>query len=108
MAKRENKKTRESQYVEILSKQGVTLAACSVLGFRFPDDMHAHGFHFDLMNADESVKRDWLLFDSMADGTAIVVLRGTEQADRIRAIAEQAGGTEYKVNLKQKKRAGHL
>lgn len=100
MAKKESKKTRESQYAEILSKRGVTLAACSVLGFRFPDDMHAHGFHFDLMNADDSVKRDWLLFDSTADGTAIVVIRGTEQADRIRAIAEQAGGTEYKPNLK--------
>lgn len=97
MAKRESKKTRESQYAEILSKQGVTLAACSVLGFRFPDDMHAHGFHYDLMNAHV----EYLLFDSMADGTAIVVIRGTEQADRIRAIAEQAGGTEYKPNLKQ-------
>lgn len=96
MAKRESKKTRESQYAEILSKQGVTLAACSVLGFRFPDDMHAHGFHYDLMNAHV----EYLLFDSMADGTAIVVIRGTEQADRIRAIAEQAGGKEYKPNLR--------
>lgn len=99
MAKKESKKTRESQYAEILSKRGISLVACSVLGFRFPDDMHAHGFHFDLMNADESVKRDWLLFDSTADGTAIVVIRGTEQADRIRAIAERLGGEEYKPEI---------
>lgn len=98
MAKKGSKKTRESQYVEILSKQGVTLADCMVLGFKFPDDMHAYGFHFDLMNAHV----EYLLFDSMADGTAIVViLRDAEKADRIRAIAEQAGGTEYKPNLKQ-------
>ena len=96
MAKKENKKTRESQYSEILSKRGVALAACMVLGFRFPDDMHAYGFHFDMMFADV----EYLLFDSMADGTAIVVIRGTEQADRIRAIAEKAGGKEYKPNLR--------
>ena len=98
MAKKESKKTRESQYAEILSKRGVALAACSVLGFRFPDDIHAHGFHYDLMNAHV----EYLLFDSMADGTAIVViLRDAEKADRIRAIAEQAGGTGYTPNLKQ-------
>lgn len=98
MAKKESKKTRESQYAEILSKQGVALAACMVLGFRFPDDIHAHGFHYDLMNA----RVEYLLFDSMADGTTIVViLRDAEKADRIRAIADQAGGTEYTPNLKQ-------
>lgn len=97
MAKKESKKTRESQYADILSKQGVTLASCSVLGFKFPDDMHAYGFHFDLMNAHV----EYLLFDSMADGTAIVViLRDTEKADRIRAIAEQAGGTGYTPNMR--------
>lgn len=99
MAKKESKKTRESQYAEILSKQGVTLADCMVLGFKFPDDMHAYGFHFDIMTEPHPI--EYLLFDSTADGTAIVVIRGTEQADRIRAIAEQAGGTEYKPNLKQ-------
>lgn len=97
MAKKESKKTRESQYTEILSKRGLTLAACSVLGFKFPDDMHAYGFHFDLMNANV----EYLLFDAMAYGTAIVViLRDAGNADQIKAIAEQAGGTEYKVNLK--------
>ena len=97
MAKKESKKTRESQYADILSKQGVTLAACSVLGFKFPDDMHAYGFHFDLMNAHV----EYLLFDSMADGTAIVViLRDAEKADQIKAIAEQAGGTGYTPNMR--------
>lgn len=100
MAKKESKKTRESQYVEILHEKGLTLADCMVLGFKFPDDMHAHGFHFDLMNAEASVKRDWLLFDSTQDGTAIVVLRSAEQAARIQAIAKRAGGNEYTPNLK--------
>lgn len=91
------KKTRESQYVEILADQNKTLAQCSVLGFRFPDESHAYGFHYGLMNAHV----DYLLFDSMADGTAVVIIpRESEQADRIREIAEQAGGNEYKTNLK--------
>lgn len=91
------KKTRESQYTEILAGRNKTLAQCSVLGFRFPDEAHAHGFHFDLMNNHV----DYLLFDSMADGTAVVIIpRESEQADQIRAIAQQAGGNEYKPNLK--------
>lgn len=98
---KERKKTREEKYTEIiLNKHGIALDSCTVLGFRFPDDIHAHGFHFDLLNADASVKRDWLLFDSTPDGNAIVVIRGTEQATRIREIAEQASGTEYTPNLK--------
>lgn len=96
MAK-QNKKTRESQYTEILAGRNKTLAQCSVLGFRFPDESHAHGFHFDLMNAHV----DYLLFDSTADGTAVVTIsKESEQAERIRAIAQQVGGTEYKPNLK--------
>lgn len=95
------KDTRAAKYGAILAQRGITLADCTVLGFRFPDDMHAHGFHFDLMNANETVKIEWLLFDSMPDGSAIVILSGTKQADRIREIAEQAGGKEYKPNLNQ-------
>lgn len=97
MAKKESKKTRESQYAEILSKRGVTLAACSVLGFRFPDDIHAHGFHYDLMNANV----EYLLFDAMAYGTAIVVImRDAGNADQIKAIAEQDGGIGYTPNMR--------
>lgn len=92
------KKTRESQYAEILAtRHEKTLAQCSVLGFRFPDESHTHGFHFGLMNN----RVQYLLFDSMADGTAVVIIpKESEQADRIRAIAQQAGGNEYKPNLK--------
>lgn len=100
MAKKESKKTRESQYAEILSKQGVTLAECTVLGFKFPDDMHAYGFHFDIMTEPKPIEH--LLFDAMADGTAIVVIRkDAGNADRIKAIAEQAGGTGFTPNLNQ-------
>lgn len=71
-----------------------------VLGFKFPDDIHAHGFHFDLMNAHV----EYLLFDSMADGTAIVVIKkdnwNPENPDIIKLVAERAGGIEYKPNLK--------
>lgn len=96
MAK-QNKKTRESQYIEILAGRNKTLAQCSVLGFRFPDEAHAHGFHYGLMSAHV----DYLLFDSTTDGNAIIVIpRESEQADRIRAIAQQGGGNEYKPNLK--------
>lgn len=91
------KKTRESQYTEILAGQNKTLAQCSVLGFRFRDEAHAHGFHYGLMNAHV----DYLLFDSTADGTAVVIIpKESEQADRIRAIAQQGGGNDYKPNLK--------
>lgn len=95
MAK-QNKKTRESQYTEILADRNKTLAQCSVLGFRFPDDTHAYGFHFDLMNN----RAGYLLFDATPDGKAVVMAL-PEQADRIREIAEQAGGKEYKPNLNQ-------
>ena len=91
------KKTRESQYTEILAGQNKTLAQCSVLGFRFPDEAHAHGFHYWLMNAHV----DSLLFDSTADGIAVVIIpEESEQADRIRAIAQQGGGNDYIPNLK--------
>ena len=91
------KKTRESQYTEILAGQNKTLAQCSVLGFRFPDEAHAHGFHYGLMNAHV----DYLLFDSTADGTAVVIIpKESEQDDQIRAIAQQGGGNDYKPNLK--------
>ena len=44
---------------------------------------------------------DYLLFDSTSDGTAIVIIpKESEQADRIRAIAQQGGGNDYKPNLK--------
>ncbi len=78
------KKTRESQYAEILAtRYEKTLAQCSVLGFRFTDESHAHGFHFGLMNN----RVQYLLFDSMADGTAVVIIpKESEQADRIRQI----------------------
>ena len=91
------KKTRESQYDEILAGLNKTLAQCSVLGFRFPDEAHAHGFHYGLMNAHV----DYLLFDSTADGIAVVIIpKESEQADRIRAIAQQGGGNDYIPNLK--------
>ena len=91
------KKTRENQYDEILDGLNKTLAQCSVLGFRFPDEAYAHGFHYGLMNAHV----DYLLFDSTADGTAVVIIpKESEQADRIRAIAQQGGGNDYKPNLK--------
>ena len=90
------KKTRESQYTEILAGRNKTLAQCSVLGFRFPDEAHAHGFHYGL-----NAHVDYLLFDSTADGTAVVIIpKESEQADRIRAIAQQGGGNDYKPNLK--------
>lgn len=91
------KKTRESQYDEILAGLNKTLAQCSVLGFRFPDESHAHGFHYGLMNAHVV----YLLFDSTADGIAVVIIpKESEQADRIRAIAQQGGGNDYIPNLK--------
>ena len=91
------KKTRESQYDEILAVLNKTLAQCSVLGFRFPDEAHAHGFHYGLMNAHV----DYLLFDSTDDGIAVVIIpQESEQADRIRAIAQQGGGNDYIPNLK--------
>ena len=90
------KKTRESQYDEILSGLNKTFAQCSVLGFRFPDEAHAHGFHYGLMNAHV----DYLLFDSTDDGIAVVIIpQESEQADRIRAIAQQGGGNDYIPNL---------
>lgn len=94
-AKKKDEKTREFQYSEILGKQGVALSACSVIGSRFSDATHAHRYHYDLMNA----HAEYLLFDSYLDGAVIVVAR-PEHADKIRAIAEQAGGTEYTPNLK--------
>ena len=91
------KKTRESQYDEILSGLNKTFAQCSVLGFRFPDEAHAHGFHYGLMNAHV----DYLLFDSTDDGIAVVIIpQESEQADRIRAIAQQGDGNDYIPNLK--------
>lgn len=99
MIKKENKKTIGSQYADILSRSGidgtpgVALAECAVLGFRFPDESHAHGFHYDLMEE----KAEYLLF-SATNNNAIVV---TRNADEIRDIAEQGGGVEYKPNLKQ-------
>lgn len=95
------KQTREQQYAEILSERGFELSKCTVLGFKFPDEAHAHGFHFDLMGATSEIKVEWLLFDSMADGTAIVILRSDKYAGFVRATAEQDDGTEYKPNLKQ-------
>lgn len=91
------KKTRESQYDEILVGLNKTLAQCSVLGFRFPDEAHGHGFHYGLMKAHV----DYMLFDSTADGIAVVIIpKESEQADRIRAIAQQGGGNDYIPNLK--------
>ena len=100
MAKKESKKTRESQYSEILSKQGVTLAECMVLGFRFEKESDVHIFHYRLMNAHV----EYLLFDGTADGTAIVVIKkdkwNPETPDVIKIIAEQAGGTGYTPNMR--------
>ena len=81
------KKTRESQYDEILSGLNKTFAQCSVLGFRFPDEAHAHEFHYGLMNAHV----DYLLFDSTDDGIAVVIIpKESEQAIKeIQALIHQ-------------------
>lgn len=92
-----NKKTRETQYTEILAKLNKTLAQCSVLGFMFRYVKHAHAFHFYLMENHV----EYLLFDLTENGNAIVVIaRESEQADKIRAFAQQADGIEYKPNLR--------
>lgn len=94
------KDTRAAKYGAILAQQGVTLAECIVLGYKFPDNAHAARFHFDLMGA--HIPK--LLFDGVND-TAIVIIKkdfwNPETPGIIDILAEQAGGKEYKPNLNQ-------
>lgn len=90
------KKTRESQYIEILAKcHNTTLAQCSVLGYRFASESRARGFHYELM----SNGAQYLLFDAVED-TAVVIVAGTKQAAQIRFIAKSCGANDYRPNLK--------
>lgn len=95
MAKKE-KKTRESQYDEILGFRGLTLKQCRVVGFAFPDEAKQHIFHFALMQSGIS----YYLYDGTADGKAIVIIgRDTSTEQAIKDLAGRMDGKEYQPNL---------
>lgn len=92
------KDSRAAKYGAILAQQGVTLADCIVLGYKFPDNAHVAGFHFDLMG----VHIPTLLFDGVGD-SAIVIIKpdpwNPETPGIIDILANQNAGKEYKPNL---------
>lgn len=103
MTKKHKGKTIGEMYAEILANPPLTgrwirplsLADVKIIGFTFCDDMHAHAYHFDLMN--ENVP--YLLFDAYANGKVNVILQDEFTAEEALRIALYYGGTEYKPNI---------
>lgn len=92
------KDSRAAKYGAILAQQGVTLADCIVLGYKFPDNAHVAASHFDLMG----VHIPTLIFDGMSDSAIVIIKRDPldpETPGIIDILAEKAGGKEYKPNL---------
>lgn len=97
-------KTTGDIYRDILSRvsmdgrwtEPLTMDDVTILGYRFPNDTHCHGYHFDLMNAHVP----YLFFDGYSDGRANVVFRnGDPSIQQARDIAAERGGEEYKPNM---------
>jgi len=95
MAKKE-KKTRESQYDEILGFRGLTLKQCRVVGFVFPDEAKQHIFHFALMESGIS----YYLYDGNNINAVIVIGRDTSTKQALQDLAGRMDGKEYQPNLR--------
>lgn len=80
-------KTMEAQYREILSRKGIDLDSCRVLGFIFPSTMGQELFHFCIM----AEKAKYVLYDGNGPSCNIIIGRD-EKTREIEDLALNNGG----------------
>lgn len=86
------KKTRESQYREILSQKGLRLEDCRVLAFTFPSEREAVHFHF------AGMRLNYYIFDGVGETVTIVADPGA--VDALTALALKCGGQRRTPSLR--------
>lgn len=82
------KKTRASQYENILTGKTVLIKDCEVLSFKFENEGKSHTYHFDIM----SEGMNPLIYDGPGDVVRMVVLKDSPNIERYHKIAEALGG----------------
>lgn len=93
----DKKKTRESQYNEILAERHNTnVARCAVVAFTFPNEGKQHGFHFALMQQ----KNTYYIYDGTENRAIVVMPRLDAEIRGVQALAAIYSGEEYTPNLK--------
>lgn len=80
-------KTMEAQYREILSRKGIDLDSCRVLGFSFSSFEEQSKFHYALM----AIKADYALYDGNGPLCTIIIGRD-EKTREIEDLALNNGG----------------
>lgn len=92
------KKTRESQYNDILQRwHNTNILKCSVLAFEFPGN-NAVSFHYDTLT--EHLRG--YIYDTVGDRVYMVLPKDSPMIPEIKRIAELYGGSEFIPNLRQK------
>lgn len=90
------KKTRESQYNDILQRwHDTNILKCTVLGFQFPENQIV-GFHYATLT--EHLRG--YIYDTIGDRVIMVLPKNSPMIPRIKQIAAKHSGDEYTLNLK--------
>lgn len=84
------KKTRLSQYTQILQEKGIKFSNNLIYGFRFKTLAESYAFHYALMTNHV----DYLLFDGATEKCKVFVTE--ENIENVRRYASQYHGEEYK------------
>lgn len=90
------KKTRESQYNDILQRwHGTNILKCDILGFVFPGNQIV-GFHYATLT--EHLRG--YIYDTIGYRVIMVLPKNSPMIPRIKQIAAEHNGDEYTPNLK--------
>ncbi len=90
------KKTRESQYNDILQRwHGTNILKCDILGFVFPGNQIV-GFHYATLT--EHLRG--YIYDTIGYRVIMVLPKNSLMIPRIKQIAAEHNGDEYTPNLK--------
>lgn len=88
----EKKKTRLSQYTNLMAEKGITFHGNILYGFKFNTLAESYAFHYTLMEN----KVNYLLYDGVDEKVKIIAI---EDVDKIREVALKYNGTEYKPSI---------
>lgn len=90
--------TREQEYREILTKDGIRFEDCRVLAFVFERERQTEIFHYDLMLREP--RPAYHLYDCFGVNANVIVPDDANNAANIIAMAEKIGGHKTTPNLR--------
>lgn len=90
------KKTRESQYNDILQRwHNTNILKCSVVGFTFPENQIV-GFHYATLT--EHLRG--YIYDTNGNRVIMIMPKDSPMIAQIKEIAAEYGGIEYLPNFR--------